>query len=74
MNKNLLYTAVTRARKCVCMVGNENCFHQMAQNESEQRRYSSLDERIKEIYELYINKCIYIYKNTIIFNIFYMKY
>ena len=35
MNKNLLYTAVTRARKCVCMVGNENCFHQMAQNESE---------------------------------------
>ena len=52
MNKNLLYTAVTRARKCVCMVGNENCFHQMAQNESEQRRYSSLDERIKEIYEL----------------------
>lgn len=52
MNKNLLYTAVTRARKCVCMVGNENCFHQMAQNESEHRRYSSLDERIKEIYEL----------------------
>ena len=52
MNKNLLYTAVTRARKCVCMVGNENCFHQMAQNESEKRRYSSLDERIKEIYEL----------------------
>ena len=37
MNKNLLYTAVTRARKCVCMVGNENCFHQMAQNESEQQ-------------------------------------
>lgn len=48
MNRNLLYTAVTRARKCVCMVGNESCFHQMAENETEQRRYSSLDERILE--------------------------
>ena len=49
MNRNLLYTAVTRAKKCVCMVGVEDCFHQMAGNESEQRRYSSLHLRIKEI-------------------------
>lgn len=49
MNRNLLYTAVTRARKCVCMVGLEACFHQMAQNESEQQRYSTLDVRIREI-------------------------
>lgn len=33
-----------------------------------------LHTRIKEIYALCINKCIYIYKNTTIFNIFYMKY
>ncbi len=49
MNKNLLYTAVTRAKKCVCLVGNEDIFHQMAANEAEQKRYSSLDARIKEL-------------------------
>lgn len=52
MNRNLLYTAVTRARKCVCMVGMEECFHQMAENENEQCRYSSLHIRIREIKEL----------------------
>ena len=51
MNRNLLYTAVTRARTCVCMVGIEECFHQMAANESEQKRYSSLDIRIRELNE-----------------------
>jgi exodeoxyribonuclease V alpha subunit len=49
MNRNLLYTAVTRAKKCVCMVGMEEVFHSMAANESEQQRFSSLDVRIKEI-------------------------
>lgn len=49
MNRNLLYTAVTRARTCVCMVGLEDCFHEMAANESEQKRYSSLDMRIQEL-------------------------
>ena len=49
MNRNLLYTAVTRARVCVCMVGQEEVFHQMAANESEQRRYSSLYLRIREV-------------------------
>ncbi len=49
MTKNILYTAVTRAKKCVCMVGVEDYFHQMASNESEQKRYSSLDERIRQI-------------------------
>ena len=52
MNRNLLYTAVTRAKKCVCMVGVEECFHQMAANVSEQKRYSSLDIRIKEIAQM----------------------
>lgn len=51
MNRNLLYTAVTRAKVCVCMVGMEEIFKQMIQNISEQKRYSTLDERIKEVYE-----------------------
>ncbi|MDO5402249.1 MAG: ATP-dependent RecD-like DNA helicase [Eubacteriales bacterium] len=49
MNRNILYTAVTRAKKCVCMVGDEEIFHYMAGNEAEQRRYSSLKQRIQEV-------------------------
>ena len=52
MNRNLLYTAVTRARKCVTVVGSEETVCQMIQNEREQRRYSTLDVRIREMEEL----------------------
>lgn len=48
MNRNLLYTAVTRARKCVTLVGNEVTFEQMVQNTSQQKRYSGLCDRLKE--------------------------
>ena len=48
MNRNILYTAVTRARKCICVVGDENSFYDMIANESEQRRYTSLAMRIRE--------------------------
>ena len=48
MNRNLLYTAVTRARKCVTLVGNEVIFQQMIQNTSQQKRYSGLCDRLKE--------------------------
>lgn len=48
MNRNLLYTAVTRARKCVTLVGNEVTFQQMIQNTSQQKRYSGLRDRLKE--------------------------
>ena len=48
MNRNLLYTAVTRARKCVPVVGSEETFREMINNEKQQRRYSSLDRRIQE--------------------------
>lgn len=49
MTRNLLYTAVTRAKKCVCIVGDENEFRNMADNTLEQKRYSSLSERINEL-------------------------
>ena len=49
MNRNLLYTGVTRAKKCVCIVGIEQAVQNMAENEQEQKRYSSLDERIREL-------------------------
>ncbi len=48
MTRNLIYTAVTRARKCVCIVGLSETFQDMVDNETEQTRYSGLEERIME--------------------------
>lgn len=50
MNRNLLYTAVTRARRCVTLVGDEKTFEEMENNRMEQSRYTTLDLRIKETY------------------------
>ena len=47
-NRKLLYTAVTRAKKCLTIVGSESVFQEMIQNKSEQNRYTSLSERIRE--------------------------
>lgn len=49
MSRNLLYTGVTRAKKCVCIVGVEDAVTDMINNENEQKRYSGLKERITEI-------------------------
>ena len=49
MTRNLLYTAVTRARSCVCLVGVPEVFQEMVDNATEQKRYSGLRDRILEI-------------------------
>ena len=49
MNRNLLYTAVTRARKCVTLVGNDTTFQEMIANVNEQKRYSGLRLRLEEL-------------------------
>ncbi len=49
MNRNLLYTAITRARKCVCLVGSPDTFYSMVDNQKEQLRYSGLKECICEL-------------------------
>ena len=51
LNRNLLYTAVTRARKCVTIVGSENSVNEMIQNESEMKRNSGLADSIIEMEE-----------------------
>lgn len=51
MTRNLLYTAVTRARSCVCLVGRPDAFYSMASNSAEQERCSGLKARIEEIYK-----------------------
>lgn len=47
-HRNLLYTAVTRARKCVTLVGSDSVFEEMIRNTNEQNRNTSLAERIRE--------------------------
>lgn len=49
MNRNLLYTVVTRARKCVTLVGDEKAFYNMEANVNEQKRYSGLRDRLEEL-------------------------
>ena len=48
-NRNLLYTAVTRAKKCVVIIGDDNTFFSMIDNASENKRYSGLQQRIEEL-------------------------
>ncbi len=52
MTRNLLYTAVTRARKCVVILGRQEVVSSMAGNVTEQIRYTSLKERILEIHSV----------------------
>ena len=47
--RNLLYTAVTRAKKLVVLVGRESCIRTMVENDYILRRYSALDERMKAL-------------------------
>lgn len=47
--RNLIYTAVTRARKCVTIVGSDTTFQEMIENVNERNRYTSLAERIQEM-------------------------
>ena len=51
-NRNLLYTAITRAKSCVTIVGSDVAFQQMIDNANEQNRNTSLDERIREIFHM----------------------
>ena len=48
LNRNLLYTGVTRARSCVTILGSSDILQQMILNESEHKRYTSLHLRIRE--------------------------
>lgn len=52
MNRNLLYTGITRARKCVTIIGSSRTVMEMIENQSEQKRYTGLKERIQEFMEV----------------------
>lgn len=47
MTRNLLYTGITRAKSCVCIVGREDTFHSMVANEDQHKRYSGLQWQLE---------------------------
>ena len=49
MNRNLIYTAITRAKRCVVLVGVPEAFYTMIQNTKEMARYTGLKSRILEL-------------------------
>ncbi|MCR5784382.1 MAG: ATP-dependent RecD-like DNA helicase [Eubacterium sp.] len=49
LNRNILYTAITRAKQCVVLLGNPGTFVDMETNVSQQKRYSGLVDRINEL-------------------------
>ncbi len=48
-NRNVLYTAVTRAKKCVTIIGSSDTVRSMIRNTMEQKRYSGLERAIREV-------------------------
>lgn len=51
MNRNLLYTAVTRAKEMVIIVGSVECVNQMVSNNYQRTRYSGLDRKLNQAFE-----------------------
>ena len=50
LNRNLLYTGITRARSTVCILGSRQTLTEMVDNEQQLRRYTGLQERIHEVF------------------------
>ncbi|MDD3415333.1 MAG: ATP-dependent RecD-like DNA helicase [Lachnospiraceae bacterium] len=51
LNRNLLYTGITRAKKCVTLLGSSDTVSSMINNQSEQVRYTGFEIRIRELEE-----------------------
>jgi exodeoxyribonuclease V alpha subunit len=51
MTRNLLYTAVTRAKEMVVLVGYEECLCEMVGNKRETLRFSGLSDKLKAFCE-----------------------
>lgn len=50
LNRNLLYTGITRAKQCLVMLGDENTLYEMIENNNESRRFCDLRSRITEVF------------------------
>lgn len=45
INRKILYTAITRAKKCICFIGMEDIFNRMVENKYEDKRNSALCDK-----------------------------
>ncbi len=55
LTRNLLYTAITRARDLVVLVGHHRYLNQMIRNNLITERYSSLDRKMREYLNIILN-------------------
>lgn len=53
LTRNLIYTAITRAKRVVVLVGDPKYLYYMIHNNPDDRRHSSLDKRIREYIQVY---------------------
>jgi exodeoxyribonuclease V alpha subunit len=53
LTRNLLYTAITRAKRLVVLVGQEKYMIEMIENNKIDKRFSALDYRLKSAVETY---------------------
>jgi len=53
LTRNLLYTAITRAKELIVLVGDENYLKRMVDNNRITKRYSSLDIKIKSVLSIF---------------------
>ena len=51
VTKNLLYTAVTRAKTAVMLIGDRSTYHKVVRNKRTERRYTCLVEFINQVLE-----------------------
>ena len=49
LTRNLFYTALTRARKLVVLVGREEIIRQMVENDHIMKRYTTLSDRLRQV-------------------------
>ena len=52
LNRNLLYTGITRAKRCVTVIGSQETVYSMIENGNEKKRYTGLLERLREVKEV----------------------
>jgi exodeoxyribonuclease V alpha subunit len=55
LTRNLIYTAVTRARDLVVLVGDKRYLHMMIKNNQIAKRYSSLNAKLRDYFHFIIN-------------------
>ncbi len=51
LNRNLLYTAVTRAKSTVVILGSSQTLEQMVENEEQLKRFTGLKDRIADFFD-----------------------